>query len=294
MRRRVLPLAALLGALCAIPALGWAGPAAGNAPSGNATAATAGSTSTGDAAPAVPAPGEGPDRPFVYQVRGNGVGMSGTAQYEVGFGTRATRFFGEKGVEQGIRLRFQPWSFLSFEGWGGLLVQPDGDTRGAGAFEVNARALRQDHHYIDLHLGAGYLYDYRGRHVMRVRAGVGRRFGRLDLQLGSALEIPLSGEGDEVDVMVGAAATYRITRWFHQGLEVGLEDLEGFWEPNESEGGAKVLFGPTAYFTFRRRFEVRVNASAVYAHLANQTGLAAASQPEWGFMGRVMLAYTFR
>ena len=53
--------------------------------------------------------------PYVYQREGDGDEMTVTAEYETAYGTRESRFFGGGGFEQGLRLRFQPWSFVNME-----------------------------------------------------------------------------------------------------------------------------------------------------------------------------------
>jgi len=239
-------------------------------------------------------PGAVNGAPYVYHRVGDGESMSATAELETAYGTRESRFFGSEGFEQGLRVRFQPWSFLNFEAWGGLLVHDGGLEEEALSFEVNWRALNQDDHYVDLHLGAGYIYDYRDDHIPRLRAAVGRSFGDFDLLAGSLLEIPTSSDRDEVDIMFSLAGSYKITDWYRQGLEFIAEDLEGLWEPEEAEGGAKFLIGPTSCFQVTGNLEIKVNAALVLAYLENQT------QPpgvdlgdEVGFMGRVVLGYTF-
>lgn len=236
--------------------------------------------------------GPATERPYTWQSYGAGAPMSGTVAYDLGVGTRDSRFFGADGVEQGVRLRFQPWRGLALEAFGGALLRPDHAARGAGAVGVVGRALWQEAAGVDLDLGAGYGFDYRERHVLRARAVLGRTFGAVDLRLGGALEVPLSGQGDAADLSLTLGASVRVTPWWRQGVEVGGEDLEGFWEEEEAEGGAKLLFGPTTYFTLGGAVELRLNLAAVYAP-PSAGAPARASGDTWGFLGRASVAYTF-
>ncbi len=232
--------------------------------------------------------------PYVYQRVGDGEAVSVTAEYETAYGTRESRFFGGQGVEQGLRMRLQPWPFLNFEAWGGILVRGGRVEEEAASFEVNWRALNQADHHVDLHLGAGYIYDYRGDHVPRLRAAVGRNFGDLDLMLGTLLELPAGSGRDEADIMLGLAGSYRVAGWHRLGLEACAEDIEGLWEPEEAEGGAKFLVGPTAWFQIADRLELKVNASLVLAYLGNQRPSPGVELgDEVGFMGRVVLGCSF-
>jgi hypothetical protein len=235
--------------------------------------------------------------PYVYQNAGRGRGMSFTVQYEAGYGSRESRNFAQEGVEQGLRLRFQPWEFLGIEAFGGLVLDASkGSLKGqAASVEIIGRALRQDRHYVNLDLGGGYIYDYRGDHIPRIRLTLGRSFGKLDLSLSGLLEIPVGAKGrDEVDVMTSLAVSYGVLRWMRLGIELAGEDLEGFEEAEEAEGGAKILFGPTFAFTLGKGFFLKLNTSAVYAHLANQKFAPGVQKPDtWGFMGRAAVGWTW-
>lgn len=232
--------------------------------------------------------------PYVYQREGDGDEMTVTAEYETAYGTRESRFFGSEGLEQGLRLRFQPWSFLNIEAWGGILVRDGRFKEEALSFEVNWLALNQADHHLDLHLGAGYIHDYRDDHVPRLRAALGRSFGRFDMMMGGVLEIPTSPNRDEVDIMFSLAGSYSVTDWYRQGLEFCVEDIEGLWEPEESEGGAKFLIGPTAHFKVTGSFEIKANLALVLAYLQNQKPPPGVNLGgEMGFMGRIVLGYSF-
>ena len=246
------------------------------------------------AAPLNAARAEG-EQPYVYQRTGDGHSMSFTMQYEAGYGTRESRNFAQDGVEQGLRLRFQPLNFLAIEAYGGFLVNTaSGGSYGdeAVSIELIGRALRQSRHYINMDIGAGYIYDYRDNHIPRVRLTLGRSFGKFDMSLSGLLEIPVGDAGrDEADIMVSLAGSYGISRWYRQGFEIGAEDLEGLFEPEEAEGGAKFLFGPTASFLLPLDMQIKLNASAVYAYQENQT---VKTGDEWGFMGRLILGWSFK
>jgi hypothetical protein len=228
--------------------------------------------------------------PYVYQDVGAGQPMSVTAQYELGYGSRESRTFTQAGIEQGARLRFQPWERFAVEAFGGVVLDAGGGGYRSFAASVEGigRVLIQSRHHLNLDLGAGYVYDYRGDHVPRLRVTLGRSFGRLDLSVAALLEIPVGSVGrDGVDVIVTVAASYRIVPRLRLGLEVAAEDLEGLTERNEAEGGAKFLFGPTLALALPHGLFVKLNAAAVYAYLSNQTYAAGASRPdEWGVMAR--------
>jgi hypothetical protein len=235
--------------------------------------------------------------PYVYQDAGAGPRMSVTAQYELGYGSRESRTFTQEGLEQGARLRFQPWERFGVEAFGGMVLDSSGSYRSfAASVEGIGRVLVQRRHHLNLDLGAGYTYDYRGDHVPRLRLVVGRSFGRLDVSLSGLLEIPVGKTGrDGADVVVAVAASYLVVPRLRLGLEVAAEDLEGLTDRHEAEGGAKVLWGPTAAVTLPRGFFLKLNVAAVWTYVANQDFAAAGGRPdEWGVMARAVLGYTWR
>jgi len=252
--------------------------------------------------------------PYVYQRSGQGYDMSVSLMYELGYGSRESRNFSQEGIENGLRARFQPWSFLGIEGFGGIVV--DGDGGGykseAASIDIIARPLSQDRYYVNLDLGAGYIYDYRNDHIPRIRLAIGHSFNRLDLSLSGLLEVPVGSAGrDEADIMTALALSYAFADEFRGGLEVAGEDLEGLFESEEAEGGAKILFGPTADFYLPMDFILKFNAAAVYAYTSNQKyaqpgtteaadnageeeSVSPVKKPdEWGFMGRMVIGWTW-
>ncbi len=236
--------------------------------------------------------------PYVYQNVGAGAEMSATIQFETGYGSRASRALGPDGIEQGARLRFQPWRTLGLEAWGGALFDPGrtGVDGQAAAVEIIGRLLEQRDHGINLDLGAGYIYDYREEHVPRLRLTLGRSFGRWDVSLSGLLEVPVGAAGrDEADVMTSLAASVAVTGGLRLGLELAAEDLEGLEDATEAEGGAKFLFGPTLAWSPGSGLFCKLNVAALYAYRANQRPAPGASlPPDWGIMGRLILGWTWR
>ncbi|GAA4104676.1 hypothetical protein [Mucilaginibacter panaciglaebae] len=50
---------------------------------------------------------------------------------------------------------------------------------------------------------------------------------------------------DGIDLITSAGYQHKIAGAFFAGIEAVGEDLEGFWEADEAEGGAKLLVGPS-------------------------------------------------
>ncbi|RME20211.1 MAG: hypothetical protein D6806_16845 [Deltaproteobacteria bacterium] len=227
--------------------------------------------------------------PYVYHRVGEAEGRKVVLEAETAYGTRDSRFFGRKGFEQLLRALVYPAAFVGIEAQAGLLIQ-EGDSAGAASLKLLLNLIRQDRSLFDLQLGAGYVHDYRGADLPFFEFMAGKTIGPFDLRTTVRMEIPLAEGRDEVDIMTGLAASAGLADWARLGIEVGLEDIEGFWEREEAEGGAKVVAGPTGWLELGSGFSIKANTSFVYAHLYNQV---ARTVPRFGFMGRLVLAYGF-
>jgi hypothetical protein len=62
------------------------------------------------------------------------------------------------------------------------------------------------------------------------------------------LEKASSPDRDPIDLIVSTGWSHRVTSIMYLGVEAVGQDLEGFWEPNEAEGGARILVGPSIHF----------------------------------------------
>ena len=58
-------------------------------------------------------------------------------------------------------------------------------------------------------------------------------------------EKALTSNRDAIDVITSIGLHYCLAENFYGGIEAVGEDLEGFWDKEEAEGGAKVLIGPS-------------------------------------------------
>lgn len=251
-------------------------------------------------AAAGPESGAGAGLSYVYQRGDHGAQGTGTVEADVAAGTREARPFGASGVESGARFRANALDRVAVEGWGGALFTDGVYTNAAWSGEVSARLFDQARHLVNLSVGAGFMRDYQSVSIPRARVTAGRTFGRVDTSLSGLFELPQAEGRDGVDVIVGAAASYRVTRDFAAGLEVMGEDLEGLWEPDEAEGGAKLVAGPTLWYRPSQSFHVKLNAAAVVSATQNtparvppDLGVTPAGQAGAGFLGRVVFGYDF-
>lgn len=203
-------------------------------------------------------------------------------------GTRELRPLGGRGVDQGLRVRHSLLENTSLEAYGGIVWLADSpDLRpGSIGVEVVQRVVTQKQLGVDVQVAAGAYRDMGGVFVPKARAIVGRTWGRIHAQASGQLEVPIASHRDAVDLIIGAAASYQLGSVTSLGLEVLGEDLEGIWDAEEAEGGARLLAGPS--------FHTAWNRLHVHAHAGiTETWPVPGQAPLTGAMGRVNVGWRF-
>jgi hypothetical protein len=85
------------------------------------------------------------------------------------------------------------------------------------------------------------------------------------------LEKAFGSNRDEIDVITSVGFHYRISENFYGGIEAVGEDLEGFWDKEEAEGGAKLLVGPSLNMSPKKsRFSFSVSGGPVFYATQNR------------------------
>jgi len=144
--------------------------------------------------------------------------------------------------------------------------------------------------------GTGYHHEASGASVWIGRL-VGERVLASSRFLGDLrLEKAFSSdsERDALDAIVTLAAARQLGRGFSFGAEVVGEDLEGLWEPEEAEGGARVLAGPSLHWIRPdRRLLLTLAGGPVFRFRENARSSAAPRSLGNGYAVRASLAVVF-
>jgi hypothetical protein len=227
-------------------------------------------------------------QPYTYQRFGAGERGAVTVALETGYGTRETRNFARPGLEQGASVRVQATDTLAVELFGGRLSED-----GASQFSAEARyrAAEAEQAGVALDLGLGLTGDYRGDTIPRLRVAASRELGAAAWSASGNFEVPVGNpERDELDVMVALAGSLRATRTLRVGVELAGEDLEGLFDDEEAEGGAKLLAGPSVRLELPSDLYLQANLSAVYA-VASDNPAAPPVGEIWGLSSRAVLGW---
>lgn len=76
---------------------------------------------------------------------------------------------------------------------------------------------------------------------------------------------------DAIDVISSLGFHYRLSGSLYGGFEAVGEDIEGFWDEEEAEGGAKLMVGPSVNVTPQKsRFSFSLSGGPVFYGTQNQ------------------------
>jgi len=189
----------------------------------------------------------GQDRPFVFSLTTatDTSKPSVLVDYDVGFGEQAFHGSEENGPEQrvGVQASLKRWTFL-----GRLGVTSSQDTFQTSQQGEVLFSLMTTPGPIALAVGGGLLHEAAGVDVLLARVVAGRNFEQSRVHGNVLFQMPQSApERDAVDVITSVGWSRRLNSTVSLGVEGIGEDLEGFWESKEAEGGARLLVGPSLH-----------------------------------------------
>jgi hypothetical protein len=199
------------------------------------------------------------DRPFVFSLTTATDASTPhiRADYEVGLGDHMFHQQTTNGPEQrlGIHASVRRLTFVAHVGVAAATDTYQTSQHGEMLVSVFAPGASRT----ALAIGGGVLHEAGGVNVLLARfvAGHERTSNRVWGNL--LFQKPFSGTRDALDVITSVGWAARVTPTWALGVEAIGEDLEGFWEAEEAEGGARILIGPTAHVAPpQKRWQVSV------------------------------------
>jgi hypothetical protein len=192
-----------------------------------------------------------PALPFVFTTVAPTEERGWVAHYDAGYSERADATVAENGFEQRVGVQGRLGHGLTLLGRVGLVLEGDRDTGGTGEAELLKDLAAW--HGVRFAAGGGARREAAGVTVLLARATMGKTFPRSALWGNLRLERPLASDRDAIDLITSLGWTRRIGRSVHAGIEALGEDLEGFWEEEEAEGGARLFVGPSIRLAPERR-----------------------------------------
>jgi hypothetical protein len=193
------------------------------------------------------------DRPFGFTVTtGTSVattgseGRSWTTYYDAGYAERTAEPFGYDGVEQRFGVQGRLGGGFTVLGQVGLGLGADA-TRSSQQAEL-LKDLLGPKSGLRLAVGLGARREWEGTSAALARVCLGWSHGGSLFSGNVLLERPFGSGRDAVDVLITVGWLQGVGRGLRLGVEAVGEDLEGFWEAEEAEGGAKLFVGPALHW----------------------------------------------
>ncbi|MFZ4622398.1 MAG: hypothetical protein ACOYNS_17680 [Bacteroidota bacterium] len=165
-------------------------------------------------------------------------------RYDAAYSEKNFRPFGADNMEQTIGLRTTLNNSFTVVAHAGIATTIHG-SRMMQQAELIADVFHSNDGFTGLAAGAGARHEYDGTNVMLVRALADWRSSSWNVSGNVLLEKAFSASRDQIDLMTTVGVNYALSSVFHAGLEIVGQDLEGFWDTEEAEGGAVVYAGPS-------------------------------------------------
>ncbi len=194
--------------------------------------------------------------PFVFTVPAPVPGLAGvTMQYAAGYGERTFEPLAADRVEQDLAVAATTLGGrLLLVGTTGLAVNgPVGErgARTAGQAEALLNVLPSGVSAVlgglQLAAGAGVRREYTGTTDLLSRASVGRTAAAWEAYGNVLVDRAVAGltrRRYAADVAMSVGWAHALAGGFEVGAEAVGQDVEGFWQSTETEGGATVYLGP--------------------------------------------------
>ncbi len=186
------------------------------------------------------------DRPFLFTVvpSSDATTRQLSLQYDAVYGRETFEPIGGDNVEQKIGMQTSLNESITLVGKIGFAMN-NISTNSSQHIELLTQLLKSQDSKIDLSIGSGFLHEYRGTNVLFGRVIVGRRFESWQLFGNVLVEKPFSQTRDQLDLFLTTGLSYNYSPSIQLGIEAVGQDLEGFWDETEAEGGATMFIGPT-------------------------------------------------
>jgi hypothetical protein len=199
------------------------------------------------AVPAAAQPVASADRPFLFSVStARSDSRQASLFLDTGFGERAFDLVQGDAPEHRLGLQASLGHRLTLVARVGVAdADHGGGVRSSQQGELLYSVIHAPARQASIAVGLGVRHEAQGVNVLLGRVAAGRGFGPWRLDGNALVEKPYAAARDAVDLITTLGVARRITPALHLGLELIGEDLEGFWEADEAEGGARVLIGPS-------------------------------------------------
>lgn len=166
--------------------------------------------------------------------------------YSGSYGERVSGPFGFEGISQQLGIKGYLGNRITLYANAALGFAGENNVSSAQRAEVIRNFLGgKKAQGFRLGAGLGVGKDFSNTFSMLSRITLGYETTRWKTCGNILFEKAFAGNRDAIDVITSMGVHYRLAGEFYGGMEAVGEDLEGFWDEEEAEGGAKLLIGPS-------------------------------------------------
>ena len=166
--------------------------------------------------------------------------------YSGSYGDQVEGAMGFEGISQ--QLGVKGYLGSRFTLYGSLALGfPEGETVSSAQQVEVIRNFLGGKKYAGWRLGAGLggRRDFENEYSLLGRVTLEHMDPKWKIGGNLLLEKEFEEDRDAIDIITSVGVHYRLKGKFYGGLEAIGEDLEGFWDDEEAEGGAKLMVGPS-------------------------------------------------
>lgn len=185
------------------------------------------------------------NRPFLFSVAtSTDTKPAVRFDYDVGIGERTFQSDVSNQPEQrlGVQASYGRLTFLARVG----IAEVGSAYQSSQSGEALLSLVRPDRGIV-IAAGGGLLHEAGGVNVALARLVAGRNAPSWQLQGNVLMQKPMAAGRDSIDLITSVGWAHKVSRGVSLGVEAIGEDLEGFWEAAETEGGARLLAGPSLH-----------------------------------------------
>ncbi|HTK21371.1 MAG TPA: hypothetical protein VL442_17755 [Mucilaginibacter sp.] len=200
--------------------------------------------------PQLEASGIAQPQPFLFTVNTlNPAARGWSLNYAGGYGQRTVTPLGYDGVDQNIGVKGYLGAKFTFLASMGIGFGANGDVKSLQQIEA-LRDFIGGNTSSGFRLGAGLGFRREFNNDKVALSRVTAAYENINWRFGANVrfEKAFDKDRDGIDVISSIGIHRQVSGSFFGGIEAVGQDLEGFWEKDEAEGGARLLVGPSLNF----------------------------------------------
>ena len=210
--------------------------------------------------------------PFLFSVAAlTPEDLKWSLDYSGSYGEKELGSFGYDGINQQLAVKGYMGSQFTLYAHVALVMKGDNTASTQQVEFIRNFIGGKKNQGLSLGVGLGIRRDYSNVYSMLSRVTVSYEASRWKAGGNLLLEKAFAKDRDEIDVITSLGVHYRLSGSLYGGVEAVGEDLEGFWDDEEAEGGAKLLVGPSLNMTPKKsRLSFSLSGGPVFYGTQNQ------------------------